>query len=418
MTQGFGFTGGDAEREPNPMSGLGEMLQSIGRMLSQGAGAASFTPAALRQLTSVHMPSHRIVEPKVTAAVVAAGELADMWLDAATALVRGPQPLRAWSPQEWLEASAPGWVGLATPVIEGTARATTSALSGLAGPEASDADQSAAAGGPFGLAAGAMPAQLASLAQHMTSAMLQQQLAATVAQLSGQVLSLSELPFGMTHDVAAVLPHEVESFAEGLALPKDHALLWSALRETAYQRLAAHAPWLAKVLADAISTHANTLRVDTEGLAQAATSIDPMNPESMQALASSGLLEPKASATGAAAAARVEALYALIEGWVDTVVALAAKDRLASLPALAEAYQRRRAASSPAQTALGALLGLDLSAKRVRTAAGLWEYIGSKYSVSVRDGLWAHPDLVPSTEDLADPTDFLAALAAQHPSTN
>ena len=417
MTQGFGFTGGDPDKEPNPMSGLGEMLQSIGRMLSQGSAATSLTAASLRQMASVHMPSHRIVEPKVTAAVVAAGELADLWLDEVTQLPRGPQPLRAWSPQEWLEASAAGWVSLATPVIDGTARASTAALTGLTGaspfPGSEEEPGAGGAMGSFGLAAGSIPPQLAALAQHMTSAMLQQQLASTVAQLSSTALSLSELPFGITRGAAAVMPHEIETFADGLDLPKDHALLWCALRETAYQRLAAHAPWLAKVVSDAIATHAATLRVDTDGLAEAVANIDPMNPESLQSLAGSGLLEPTASEVGVAAAARVEALYALIEGWVDTVVAQAAGERLASHAALAEAFQRRRAAGSPAQTAVGALLGVDLTAKRIRTAAGLWDYIGTKYSAQVRDGLWAHPDLVPGADDLVDPTDFLAALAAQ-----
>lgn len=409
MTQGFGFTGNEPGKEPNPMAGIGEMLQSIGRMLSQGSAAPAMTAATLRQVASVHMPSHRIVEPKVTAAVSAAGELADMWLDQCTALPAGPRPLRAWSPQEWLEATAAGWVGLAGPVVAGTARASTSALTGAGGDGEPDAT------GPLGIAAGSMPPQLAAFAEQMTTAMLQQQLGTTVAQMSGHVLSLSELPFGITKGVAAVMPHEVESFAEGLDLPKDHALLWCALRESAYQRLAAHAPWMSKVLADAIATHASNLRIDTDGLAQAVAAIDPTNPESMQSLAASGMLEPKPNATGIAAAARVEALYALIEGWVDTVVAASAKERMASYASLAEAYQRRRAAGSPAQTALGALLGLDLSAKRVRAASGLWDYIGSKYSTPVRDGLWAHPDLLPSAQDLTDPTDFLAALAAQHP---
>ena len=419
MTQGFGFTGGDPDKEPNPMSGLGDMLQSIGRMLSQGTSATSLSAASLRQMSAMHMPSHRIVEPKMTAAVVAAGELADIWLDDATQLPRGPQPLRAWSPQEWLEASAAGWVSLATPVIEGTARASTAALTGLSGslpfagldvaPESTDTGQA------FGPAAAGMPAQLASLAQHMTTVMLQQQLASTVAQLSGEILSVSELAFGVTRGVAAVMPHEIEMFADSLDLPKDHALLWCALRETAYQRVVAHAPWLTKALSDAVATHAATLRVDTDGLTDALANVDPMNPESLQALAGSGLLQPRPSDTGIAAAARVEAMYALIEGWVDTVVAGAAAQRLTSHAALAEAAQRRRATGSPAQKALGALLGLDLSAKRIRTAAGLWEYIGNKYSASLRDGLWAHPDLIPGAADLIDPTDFLAALAAQQP---
>ena len=432
MTQGFGFAGGDPDKESNPLAGLGEMLQSIGRLLAQSSSGepTALTAATLRQMASPSMPSHRIVDQKVVAATAAAGELANIWLDESSDLPAGPTPLHAWSPQEWLEVTAAGWVSCTQPVISSTARASSEVLN-LAGEgeqpsHDSDSSSDTPRGLPFGLPAGfslgsgmgagagtGMPEQLRALATHMTTTMLQQQLAQTVSTLSGEVTSLSDVPFDLATGFSALLPHAIETFAEGLELPKDQVLLWCALRENARARLFAARPWLPKSLADAILTHADNLHIDTEAIKTAMETLDPSDPSSLQDAVSSGALEPKARGAGIAAAHRLEATYSLIEGWVDCVVKQAGSDRLPSYTALAEAWQRRRATSSPAQQTLTSLLGLELSAKRVRGAAGLWDHIGTKYGIAVRDALWSHPDMLPTSDDLTDPTDFLAALATE-----
>ena len=436
MTQGFGFAGGDPDKEPNPLADLGEMLQSIGRLLAQSSSGepSALTAATLRQMASPSMPSHRIVDQKVVAATAAAGELANIWLDESSDLPPGPTPLHAWSPQEWLEVTAAGWVSCTQPVISSTARASSEVLN-LAGNgeeplRESDSPSDTPSGLPFGLPAGfslgsgtgaglgsgmgaGMPEQLRALATHMTTTMLQQQLAQTIATLSGEVTSLSDVPFELAAGFSALLPHAIESIAEGLELPKDQVLLWCALRENARARLFAARPWLPKSLTDAILTHADNLHIDTEAITSMMETLDPSNPSSLQDAMSSGALEPRARGAGIIAAHRLEATYTLIEGWVDCVVKHAGSDRLPSYTALAEAWQRRRATSSPAQQTLTSLLGLELSAKRVRGAAGLWDHIGTKYGIAARDALWSHPDMLPTSDDLTDPTDFLAALGAE-----
>ena len=62
----------------------------------------------------------------------------------------------------------------------------------------------------------------------------------------------------------------------------------------------------------------------TEAMSGMEGGIDPSNPESIQQLLGSGVLEPEETPEQQMALRRLETLLALVEGWVDTVVAAAA----------------------------------------------------------------------------------------------
>ena len=98
---------------------------------------------------------------------------------------------------------------------------------------------------------------------------------------------------------------------------------------------------------------------------------------------------------------------ALVEGWVSTVVEAAAKDRLPQAGALAEAIRRRRATGGPAERTFATLVGLELRPRRLREAAAIWHGLTTERGVSGRDGIWAHPDLLPTADDFDDPDGFV-----------
>ncbi|WP_165367603.1 zinc-dependent metalloprotease, partial [Phytoactinopolyspora endophytica] len=66
-----------------------------------------------------------------------------------------------------------------------------------------------------------------------------------------------------------------------------------------------------------------------------------------------------------------------------------------------------RAAGGPAEETFATLVGLQLRPRKLREAAALWAAAREARDVAGRDALWAHPDMMPSAEDLADPTAFL-----------
>ncbi len=100
-------------------------------------------------------------------------------------------------------------------------------------------------------------------------------------------------------------------------------------------------------------------------------------------------------------------MLALVEGWVATVVADAARNRLPQADALAEAIRRRRATGGPAERTFATLVGLELRPRRLREAASIWRGLTDARGVAGRDDVWGHPDLLPTADDLDDPDTFV-----------
>ena len=146
------------------------------------------------------------------------------------------------------------------------------------------------------------------------------------------------------------------------------------------------------------------MHVDTGKLEDLAGRIDMANPEALQEALGSGLLEPEETPRQKAALARLETALALVEGWVDDVVTTAATPRMPSAVSLHEAVRRRRAEGGPAEQTFVTLVGLELRPRRMRDAATLWATLRESRGIAGREALWAHPDLLPSGDDLDDRT--------------
>ena len=139
--------------------------------------------------------------------------------------------------------------------------------------------------------------------------------------------------------------------------------------------------------------------------------LDPPNP-SLQHMFEDGLFELPDSPAQKAALERLEIMLALVEGWVDEVVALATAERMPAAAQLQEAVRRRRAAGGPAEQTFATLVGLDLRPRRLRDASALWGSLRTRQGIEARDGVWMHPDLLPTSADLDDPLGFREGAAA------
>jgi putative hydrolase len=179
------------------------------------------------------------------------------------------------------------------------------------------------------------------------------------------------------------------------------------MREAAHQRLFSHVPWLRARLLGAVEDYARGIKVDPDSLRDAMQQIDLENPEALtEALSGAANFQPEDTPEQKAALARLETLLALVEGWVATVVADAAHNRLPDADALAEAIRRRRATGGPAERTFATLVGLELRPRRLREAATMWQALTEERGTSGRDQIWEHPDLLPTAEDLEDPEGF------------
>jgi len=397
---GFGSDSGDPERrdparrnEPPAGSGFGEDIASkiplfaeLQKLLSWQGGPVNWDLArqtAISQVAGGHVP----VSDAERQAVVDALRLADVWLDPATTLPSGVARVEAWSRVEWVEKTLPVWSQLCDPVASRVVGAMGQALP----PEA------AAMAGP-------MMGMLGQFGGMMFGAQVGQGLSTLAAEvLSATDVGLPLAPAG----TAVLLPQNVAVFGAGLGLPDDEVRLFLALREAAHQRLFQHVPWLRRRLLDTVDAYARGINVDSEAINSALQQIDPANPESIQEALGGGLFQPQDTPEQKLALARLETLLALVEGWVDHVVAEAVEGRLPGAVALRETIRRRRASGGPAEQTFATLVGLELRPRRLREASTLWSLLARQRDTSGRDALWGQVDLLPTAEDLDDPAAFV-----------
>jgi putative hydrolase len=395
---GLGALFGGIAGAGTPEDVLGKMplFAELQKLMSWSGGPVNWDLArqgAISQLAAGHQPTSEAER----AAVAEALRLADLWLDQVTDLPSGIDRTAAWSRVEWVEQTLPAWGALIDPLAEKVVAAMTSAL-----------PQEAAMS--FGPIAGIMG--------RMGGLMFGAQVGSAMGKLADEVLTSTDVGLPLAPAGTGVLvPQNMAEFAAGLDRPADEVRLFLALREAASQRLFTHVPWLRQQLQDAVHAYARGITIDREAIERGITEamsgggeggLDPSDPESIQRLLGSGVLEPEETPEQQMALRRLETLLALVEGWVDTVVAAAATDRLPGHSALAETMRRRRASGGPAEQTFATLVGLQLRPRRLRDAATVWAAMGQQHGSADRDRLWSHPDLLPTSEDLDEPLDFVA----------
>jgi putative hydrolase len=389
--------GGQGGMDPND---LGSAFQKLGQMLSYEGGPVNWDMAKdiARQTVAAGPPGSDSasegagtkdpsIGPSGRAAVEEAVRLADLWLDGVTSLPSGSTTAEAWSRAEWVENTLPVWKDLVDPVAERVGTAMGDVL-----PEEMQA----------------MAGPLLGMMRSMGGAMFGTQIGQALGVLAGEVVGSSDigLPLGPVGK-AALLPANMSALGEGLGVPQEEVRLYLALREAAHQRLFMHVPWLRSHLFGAVDGYARGIKVDTTKLEDVVGQFDPQNPEELQQALQQGMFQPEDTLEQHAAKARLETALALVEGWVDAVVHAAAEPHLPSASALRETLRRRRASGGPAEQTFATLIGLELRPRRLRDASRLWASLTDARGAEGRDGLWAHPDMLPTAEDLDDPDGFV-----------
>src|SRR6201996_4999656 len=417
---GGGATGGGGGQPPNPFGGgqppnpfgdpqqFADALRQFADMMSWQGGPVNWDRAKNVARHAVAAAGDPSVLTTQRQEIVEALRLADLWLEEATTFPSGLQTATAWSRSEWVEATFPVWSKLCEPIAATVGDGMSNMMQ--VDPEQLEGapEELKQAFGAFGGGLGGFGG-LGAMMKQVGGAMIGGQVGAAVAELAGEVTGSFDigLPLG-PKGTAALLPPGVAAFGEGLGVDAGEVRLYLALREAAHHRLFAHVPWLTAYLFGAVEAYAKGMTVDLSRLEEAMPQIDMSNPEALRdALAGGELFRPENTEAQKVALARLETALALVEGWVSTVVDAAAKDRLPHASALAEAIRRRRGTGGPAERTMATLVGLELRPRRLREAATIWQGLTGARGIDGRDAVWAHPDLLPTAEDLDDPEGFV-----------
>ena len=351
--------------------------------------------------------AYRSGDPTISAAegrrVEQALTVADLWLDPVTDFSAPDVVRETWTRVGWVEGTLDAWKQICEPVAENASRALAQAMES-----------------ELGDGSGGLPPELQQLAGSLSQALPRMSALAFGTQI-GQALgamsatSLGPYDFGLplgAPGLTALTLRNVEEFSDGLEIPADEVLQFLAVRECAHARLFAANPWLAPDLFQAVERYSQEIAIDTDAIAESARSIDFQDPESFNSAMAEGVFSPEPTEAQQRALLRLETLLALIEGWVEAVTAKATTPYLPHAGQLREMVRRRRVTGSSGEQLLAQLVGLQMRPRQARGAAKLMEIVENAQGAEARDNLWAHPDFIPTDEELQNPEGFLVSRAA------
>ena len=369
-------------------------------------GPVNLTLATDTARKTVSQAGDSVVSDADRRKVAEAAQVAGLWLDEVTTFAAAGTTTHAWSRAEWVEATMPAWRTIVEPVAQGVGAAIGSAMRA----QIQQLGEGALPEGmlPPGADPAALLGQMGPVLERMSGSMFGLQFGQAVGTLATETVSGTEVGLPLVVDRSvALLPANVEAFAEGLGVDLDQVRIYLAVREAARVRLFAEVPWLGPQLLGAVRDYAGAITIDTDRIESTLQSVDATDPQALQAALQDQLFHPDPSPAQRAALTRIETYLALVEGWVDVVADRATRAHLPQSAALGEAVRRRRATGGPAEKTFAGLVGLELRPRRLRDAANLWAALEDAQGQDGRDRAWGHPDVAPTADDLDDPLGYV-----------
>jgi len=420
----FGFTPGNSDDSNEPVdfaAMMQQMQQQIQEQFSKlGINATGFggsTEALPKNL--VRDTAKKFATAQGSAPIGAndvsdveqAISIAELWLNDATFFPQSPNSGSvALARTDWVDTTLAGWQTTVEPLAIGL----SSAIGELLNQAQGEADQQE---NPFGQGNMQIPiGMISALLNSFIGSLVATQLGQAIGGLAGKVTGAHDVGLPLIDGAYPTLvPQNIKEWATDLDIPMEEIRIFHALREAAIARLFAHNPWLVSYIRTAITDYGKGINIDMEAIQEQAqqafesgNGFDPSNPESFTIALNDGIFTPQETPAQRAALTKLETALALIDGWSEEVVALAAGDRLPNIGALQETLRRRRATSAPAQQLFSTLFGLQVSPRLAREASAFWKQVREIKDVEARDRVWS--GILPTADDLLTPESFLKSL--------
>jgi putative hydrolase len=422
----FGFTPGNSDDSNEPVD-FAAMMQQMQQQIQEQFSKLGINPAGFGGSTEalpknlVRDTAKKFATAQGSAPIGAndvsdveqALSIAELWLNDATFFPQSPNTGNpALARTDWVDSTLAGWQTTVEPLAVGLSSAIGELLNQAQGEANPFGEEN-----PFGQEQMQLPiGMISALLNSFIGSLIATQLGQAIGGLAGKVTGAHDVGLPLIDGAyPSLVPQNIKEWATDLDIPMEEVRIFHALREAAIARLFAHNPWLVSYIRTAITDYGKGINIDMEAIQDQAqrafesgNGFDPSNPESFTIALNDGIFTPQETPAQRAALTKLETALALIDGWSEEVVSLAAGERLPNIAALQETLRRRRATSAPAQQLFSSLLGLQVSPRLARESAAFWKQVREIKDVESRDRVWS--GILPTADDLLTPESFLKSL--------
>jgi putative hydrolase len=269
----------------------------------------------------------------------------------------------------------------------------------------SDADLDEAAADPT-------MALLGNLGQMMGPVMLGMQSGFTVGHLARGAFGQYGLPIPRPpSDELVVVPATIDAFASAWSLPEDDVALWVELSEITHHAVFAR-PHVRARLDELLGAYVGGFRPDPSALEGKLDAVDLGNPAALQDVLGDpeALLGAMQTPEQQETLARLEALVAAIEGYVDHVVDTVGRRLISSFGPLTEALRRQRVERGDGDKFVERLFGLELGQAQYERGAAFVSGVVERAGEDGLARLWHSPRELPTPAEVDAPGLWLARL--------
>lgn len=215
-------------------------------------------------------------------------------------------------------------------------------------------------------------------------------------------------------DELLVVVRNLDEFGAEWSLDRDELRLWVCLHEIAHHAVLG-VPHVRNRLDTLLSELASGFRADTRGLEERLGDIDPSDPTGMASLQSM-FNDPEVLLGAIRSPAQIdrlpelEALTAVVVGYVDWTMDTIGGRLMGSYDQITEALRRRRVEEAPQDRFVGQLLGLDLRQEHYDRGSTFIDGVVSRAGVDALDRLWKSDREMPTPNEVDAPGLWLARI--------
>ena len=385
-------------------------LAQVMRML-QSTGPVNWEIAAqVAHVVALEGGEARAVEPGAGEQLTELAHAAQAHVVAETGLGENlAAPVRTVTRTEWVELH----LETLRPVLEALAQTLGDALNEQLAEEGGQFDQ------PGDPPPGSIPgagddplAAFAGLFPMLAPMLLGVQAGSMVGYLAQHALGRYDIPLP-TSDAPTLcfVAENLDTFEDAWSLPRADLRFYVALHEVVHAAQRS-VPWVRERLVELATEYVSSYQLDADVLEARFGDLDPMNPESLQALAErpEELLGAMQSDRQREVLGRLRVFTSVLEGYADDVLGRIGRRLIPSYDQIHEAIQRHRIERGEAERFIEGLLGLKLERDDYERGATFCRGVVERAGTEGLNRLWSGPQMMPTPAEFEAPGLWLARI--------